>query len=124
VTARISVLEWLTIVAGVFAGAFGALLLKMGARSLVPHGDGWKGMVLGAFGNPAIILGLLLYVVPTVLWIWLLRTLPLTVLQPILSLSYILTAFLALLILREPVPLLRWAGMGLIMIGIFLVSRS
>lgn len=121
---QLSLLDWVLIGTGILAGGFGALLLKVGARSLVPRGGGWVTQLLGALGTPSILVGVALYLVPTVLWIWLLRTIPLTVLQPILSLSYVLTALLALWILREPVPLQRWLGMGLIMAGIVLVSRS
>jgi len=121
---QLNLLDWALIGIGVLAGSFGALLLKWGARSLSAGGGGWASQLLRALGTPSILLGLALYLVPTVLWIWLLRNIPLSVLQPILSVSYVLTAILALWILREPVPLQRWLGMGLIMVGIFMVSRS
>lgn len=121
---QLRMVEWVLLASGVLAGALGAILLKMGARSLNLNGGTWASQLVCAIRTPSILLGLLLYLIPTVLWIWLLRTIPLTVLQPILSLSYVLTALLALWILHEPVPLQRWLGMGLIMMGILMVSRS
>ena len=117
--------EWVLVVSGVLAGGFGGILLKMGAKSLLaPRGGNWASLLMSALCSPSILLGLGLYLIPTVIWIWLLRTIPLTVLQPILSLTYVLTALLAPWILREPVPPQRWLGMGVIMAGIILVSRS
>jgi len=121
---QLRLLDWVMIGGGVLAGGFGALLLKVGAKSLAARSGGWVAQFQAALTTPTIWFGLALYLVPTILWIWLLRTIPLTVLQPILSLSYVLTALLALWILREPVPMQRWLGMGLIMAGIVLVSRS
>jgi multidrug transporter EmrE-like cation transporter len=43
---------------------------------------------------------------------------------PLLAVGYILTLVFAPLILRESVPLVRWAGTLLIVVGIYLISRS
>jgi multidrug transporter EmrE-like cation transporter len=43
---------------------------------------------------------------------------------PLLAIGYVLTLFLAPLVLREQVSLLRWIGTILIIAGLYLVSRS
>jgi multidrug transporter EmrE-like cation transporter len=43
---------------------------------------------------------------------------------PLLAVGYILTLVFAPLILREHVPLARWAGTLLIVVGVYLISRS
>ena len=65
-----------------------------------------------------------LYVIPLGFWIYLLRFVPISWLQPIFSLTYVLTPLLALAFLGEPVPPARWIGIGVIIVGVFLVARS
>ncbi|MCK4304437.1 MAG: EamA family transporter [Candidatus Eisenbacteria sp.] len=43
---------------------------------------------------------------------------------PLLAVGYILTLLFAPLVLREHIPLIRWMGTILIVIGIYLISRS
>jgi len=49
---------------------------------------------------------------------------PLTILQPALSLTYVVSAILAVLVLNEPVSLLRWMGILVIIAGVMIVARS
>jgi multidrug transporter EmrE-like cation transporter len=43
---------------------------------------------------------------------------------PMLSLGYVLTATLAWQWMNEPISAMRWAGIGVIIVGVWLVSRS
>ncbi len=43
---------------------------------------------------------------------------------PLLALGYVVTLLLAPLILREQIPMIRWVGGGLIVLGVYLISRS
>ncbi|MBP1475473.1 EamA family transporter [Frateuria sp. MAH-13] len=107
---------------GALLSAIGGLLLKAGAVRLPPiHGvlDLWF-----IFLNWRILAGLALYFIPAVLWILLLRKVDLSLLQPLMSMVYVITPVLALYIFKEHVSTLRWAGIGVIMIGVALISRS
>lgn len=48
----------------------------------------------------------------------------LTVAFPLTSLEYLFAAILAVFILKEQVPALRWLGIGLIIAGVILISAS
>lgn len=48
----------------------------------------------------------------------------LTVAFPLTSLEYVFAAILAVLILKERVPALRWLGIGLVIAGVILISAS
>lgn len=43
---------------------------------------------------------------------------------PLLAVGYIITLFLAPMILREQVPITRWIGTAAIIFGVYLISRS
>ena len=59
-----------------------------------------------------------------VLWLILLKKLEFSVLYPMISLSYIFGVLAAIFIFKESVPLIRWLGILVIIVGIFLISRS
>jgi len=48
----------------------------------------------------------------------------LTVAFPLTSLEYVFAAILAVFILKERVPALRWLGIGLVIAGVILISAS
>jgi drug/metabolite transporter (DMT)-like permease len=57
-------------------------------------------------------------------WIVGLSRVPVSQAYPVLSLGYIVTALLAWATLGESITLARWAGIGLIIAGVLLISRS
>jgi len=118
-----AILNWLLLFVGVISGALGALLLKMGAAKL-PITENILIIVYSASKNIFIISGLLLYIIPSAIWIWLLRVMPLTVLQPALSLTYVVSALLAMFFLHEEVNICRWIRIFVIMSGVLLVGKS
>jgi len=118
-------LNWLLVGAGVLMGSVGSLCMKWGAIRLGAAAEGGIGQtVIAVASSPLIVAGVLLYAIPAGIWIWLLRTMPLTILQPALSLTYVVSAILAVLVLNEPVSLLRWMGILVIIAGVMIVARS
>lgn len=99
--------------------------MKWGAGKLPQHIEGGiPGVIWQVMLNPLIMTGIFLYAIPAAIWIWLLRTMPLTVLQPALSLTYVLSALLAVFVLNEHVPFMRWVGIFVIIGGVLLVARN
>mgnify|MGYP001738475588 FL=1 len=47
---------------------------------------------------------------------------PLSQAYPLISLSYVMGMLAAVFIFHEAVPLIRWVGVALIMVGVVLVS--
>ena len=118
----------LMILLSVGCGVVGQLTLKMGMTQVGRLGAEVLAQPLqSAFrvvANPLVVGGLGFYVLGAVLWLTVLSRAPLSFAYPILALSYALTPILAWALLGEAVPSIRWFGVGVICLGVFLVSRS
>lgn len=80
--------------------------------------------ILQIFTNPYVLLGLFLYAVSAFLWLGALSTLDVSFMYPLLSFGYVLTAIFALVFLKEYISVIRWAGILLVVIGCFFITRS
>ncbi|MCK4538573.1 MAG: EamA family transporter [Candidatus Krumholzibacteria bacterium] len=74
-----------------------------------------SGFVIGGFCS---------YAVSAVLWIVILSRAELSWAFPMVSLSYVITALLAPVLLNEPFSVQRFAGILVICAGVFLVSKT
>jgi len=74
--------------------------------------------------NPYIFLGLVLYAVATIIWLYLLKTAQFSLIYPLQSLAYIIGVIIACLLFKEPVSQLRWLGIAIIFLGVFVVARG
>lgn len=72
--------------------------------------------------SPWILLGIALYGLATVLWLYVLSRLPLSLAYPLQSIAFILGLVVAALLFQESVPLTRWLGAAIIMGGITVLS--
>lgn len=77
---------------------------------------------LTVFLSPLIWLGLILYVVATLLWFAVLSRAQLSAVYPLQSLSYVLGLAASILFLHEQVSPTRWMGVMVILVGVVLVS--
>ena len=77
-----------------------------------------------AVTNPKILLGVLLETIFFVFLLVLLRRNDVSLIWPLTSLGFVLTALSARFILHEQIPAARWMGVVLIMAGAALVSWS
>ena len=112
---------------GVFLNASAQLLLKAGtnavgrfafsAGNIVP-----VGMKLAL--EPHIMGGLACYVVSVVVWIMGLSRVEVSIAYPMLSLGYVLNAAAAWYLFGEAVSLTRLLGIGVIIVGVYIVARS
>ena len=118
-----SIKYWLLILLGVSLSALGSIFLKAGAIRL-SHEHGVYAALLQACSEWRIFLGVVMYIVPVLIWIYLLKKLDITFLQPLFSLVYVLTPIFAIAYLGEFVPPHRWLGILIIMIGIAISSRT
>ncbi len=74
--------------------------------------------------TPAVYAGLFLFGLSALVWLVVLSRASLSFAYPFAALTYVLIILFDLFILDETVPPLRWAGVALIVAGIFLVSRT
>jgi len=115
------------ILTGVLLNATAQLLLKAGTNAvghfefqlsnLIPIG-----LKLGL--EPHILGGLACYVVSLVVWIMGLSRVPVSVAYPMLSIGYVINAFVAWQWFGEALSAQKLAGIGLVVVGVFLVARS
>lgn len=116
------------ILASIGLSVLGQYALKLGARQLGQVGVEDAGravsLVWSAAANPYLIAGLACYALGAVTWIMVLTRVPLSWAYPILALNQVLILIIAATFLGEHVSAMRWAGVMLIVTGVFLVSRS
>jgi multidrug transporter EmrE-like cation transporter len=78
----------------------------------------------GIVTTPAIWAGLVLFALSALVWLAVLSRTSLSFAYPFAAITYIVIVLFDRLILKQPVPGLRWAGVLLIATGIILVSRT
>lgn len=120
-------LSFALILTGVLLNAAAQLLLKAGTNA-VGHFEfhldnafpvGWR-----LATEPHIMSGMGCYAVSLVVWIMALSRVPVSIAYPMLSIGYVVNALVAYLWLGEDVNSLRMLGIGVIVIGVFIVARS
>ena len=117
----------LVLIAGLLGGT-GHVLLSKGMKTV---GDLTEaptslvgGMVARAVSNPWLILGVVLQASFFFLYLTLLSRDDVSKILPMTAFDYIVVALLAQMFLAEPVTPARWTGIGLIVLGVFMVSRT
>ncbi|MDP4147177.1 MAG: EamA family transporter, partial [Bacillota bacterium] len=78
--------------------------------------------ILKLISSPYIISGIILYSLATVIWLYILSKENLSKVYPIQSICYILSVFIGMYFFKESIPLTRWIGVFIIMMGVFFVS--
>jgi multidrug transporter EmrE-like cation transporter len=121
-------LPFILILCCVLFNAAGQLLLKVGADNLdMAILQGLRGpleVVLGVTTQPWILAGLACYFVSTLLWIPALSRVDVMVAYPMVSMGYVVNAFVAWQFMGEALTPHRLAGIGVILVGVFILSRS
>jgi len=112
---------------GVLLNAAAQLLLKAGTNVLgviTLSRDGWADTLMRMATQGYFMLGAACYVVSLFVWILGLSRVPVSIAYPLLSVGYIVNAIAAQYLFGEAVTATRWLGIGCIVIGVALVSRS
>ncbi len=95
-------------------GSFGAVFLKMGAAGTSRN--------IVSFLNPKLAVGVALYLGSSVLYVLGIRGGPLSILYPIVSLSYIWTMIWARILFKEAFTARKVAALALILAGVIMVG--
>jgi len=107
-----------------FAFLLTGVLLNAGAQLLLKAGTNARPLGLALAIEPHILAGLACYVVSVVVWVVGLSKVPVSIAYPMLSIGYVVNAIAAYYLLNEQVTPLRLAGIGVIIVGVFIVARS
>lgn len=110
----------------VLIGSGGQIAMKLGTTSMGGFGgfDGVVEMALALFLNPYIIAGLFCTGASMLLWLTVISKLDLSFAYPFMSLSYVVVLLFGWLAMDEKVVALRVCGIGCIMAGVFIISRT
>ena len=112
----------------IFCAAAGQTALKSGMNQVGEIGSLRQlfnlDTLVHIFTNPRVLAGIFLYVISLFLWLGALSTLNVSFMYPLLSLSYVITAIIAFVFLKESITLLHWAGISLVVGGCLLIMRT
>ncbi len=97
-------------------GATAQILWKMASSGLTINVFSW---VL----NWKVILGMFLYGMSALIFIYALKFGNVSVLYPIIATGYIWAALMATKFLGESMPTVKWFGLATIILGVFLITR-
>jgi len=115
------------IIFGVLLNAVAQLALKAGVRDLGPIGLSMDQVVptsLRLMGEPYLWTGLTLYAISVVVWILALSRVDVSIAYPMLSLGYVVNAFAAYWLFGEMLTPMRLAGIGIIIVGVYVLARG
>jgi len=96
-------------------GAFGSLYLKKGASKLSRN-------FRKVLGNYELFFGIFLYVLSMIIYIGALQYENLSVLFPVVSLTYVWVSLLSVKFLNENMNKYKWMGILIIILGVILVT--
>ncbi len=115
------------IVLGVLLNAAAQLALKQGMH-LIGHFDfrleNAGRIFMAVAASPFVLAGLACYVVSVVVWLLVLSRVEVSYAYPLLSIGYIVVALVGWLFLNESMVASRWAGILVICLGVWLITRT
>jgi drug/metabolite transporter (DMT)-like permease len=101
--------------------AAGQILFKVAAAQW--RIDGWSWATVRGFMSPAMLLALVVYGVTTILWVFVLRSVPLGLAFPLYALVFVLVPVTAHFVLGEPWSWNAMVGAVVIMLGVIIAVR-
>lgn len=117
----------LVLIAGLLGGT-GHVMLSKGMKTIGDLTEAETsrlgGMVRRVVTNPWVLIGVALQASFFFMYLTLLSRADVSKILPMTAFDYIVVALLAQMFLAEPVTAARWTGIGLIVLGVFLVSRT
>ena len=102
--------------------ASGQVFLKLALMKMDKFSFSWKFFKEAAQNWPLAVCGGSM-LLATLLWLYILKHYEFSVAYPLTSISYIIGMAAAIFVFHEAIPLTRWIGVVLIMIGVFLVIK-
>ncbi len=115
------------ILTGVLLNAAAQLLLKAGTNAIGQfefHLDNVIPISLKLAFQPHILGGLTCYAISLVVWIMALSRVPVSIAYPMLSIGYVINAFVAWQWFGESLSAQKLLGIGCIVVGVYVVARS
>jgi multidrug transporter EmrE-like cation transporter len=118
--------KWVGIVIAVCTGAFAQTMMKLGTRQAGTFGEtSFFEYLFKLLTTPLVLLAIASYGFGVIFYMFMLSRLDLSFLYPVMTaLGLVLTTAVAATLLGEQVSLVRLGGIALMVVGVFLVSKS
>lgn len=98
----------------------GQVLWKMSVRNI---GSFNFSSLWGVLLSPYFLIGGVLYVMATLIWIYLLTKLPLSTLYPLQSLAYVFGLLAGYFVFNEFISFQKIVGVAIILIGVYFIAK-
>jgi len=124
---EMTAISFALVLLGVLLNAAAQLLLKAGTNTIGQFEFSLANAVpvgMKVATQPHIVAGLACYVVSVVVWIMALSRVEVSVAYPMLSIGYVVNAVAAYFLFGEAVTVQRLVGIGVIVVGVYIVARS
>jgi drug/metabolite transporter (DMT)-like permease len=115
------------ILLGVLLNAGAQIALKQGMRTIGPFAFSLENLFpvgVKAILNPFVVAALFCYAVSVIVWLMVLSRVEVSYAYPLLSVGYIVAAFAGKSFFAESLGPVRWAGVLVICLGVYLITRS
>jgi len=99
------------------------LLLKAGATATADLSKSWSWTGITGLASPLIWLAILFIVLDLMIWLYVLKYIPLSIAFPLSRVVDVLVPISCWLILKEGISPLRWFGIALVIVGLAIVAR-
>ncbi len=122
-----SALTWTLILVGVLLNAAAQLLLKAATSAtgvIALSSTGLTAALPKLLAHPGSWGGVGCYAISVVVWVLALSRAPVSIAYPMLSIGYIVNALLAYWLFGEPLHASKVAGIFVIVVGVYLLTRS
>jgi len=117
--------QYTSVLVSILIGSLAQILLKQGTKHIGPLAFSFENigsLLLRIFSQPLVVLGLALYGVSFVIWIFAISKLEISVAYPMLSVGFIVNAVAAYYLLGESMSLYKLLGIFFIILGTFLIT--
>jgi drug/metabolite transporter (DMT)-like permease len=99
------------------------LLLKTGAKATADFSKSWAWTGITGLASPLIWLAIVLIILDLIIWLYVLKYIPLSIAFPLSRLVDVLVPISCWLILKEGISSLRWCGIALVIVGLAVVAK-
>jgi undecaprenyl phosphate-alpha-L-ara4N flippase subunit ArnE len=115
---KMGLLQLLMVLLNVLLLGIGQILFKKSAAAASTSGHNWFISII----NPTTFLALVVYGIATLVWMYVLKTTPLSVAYPFVGAAFIVVPVLAWAVLGESFSIWTLAGVSIIALGIWVSS--
>jgi len=121
-------LELTILLTAIAMGAVGQIAMKAGMNQVRKSSGDSLGPIIQAlpkmFSNLFVLLGIAIYLLSTVLWLWVLSKVPLSFAYPMISLSYVIIIIAGKWIFKERIDIWKITAIVLILAGVVALGYS